>query len=403
MALEFKRLTRLAMRRLQPAEKIKEHGITFDRLEHGDGRFTVAFMVDGQRVHRVMGKESTGVTRTQAEDFIENTRADARAGRLNLPKGRKLTLGFREAAKQYLSKLEEVGGKDLKTKRGRLDQHLVPFFRDKPLLKISDFDVERYKRQRQRESSFRGGDRVSRHALKETNESRTNAVPTSVGTINRELAVLSHLQSKAVEWKWIDHKSFKVKRLPEDRGRITYLTTDQISRLIEAATHDQSPHIYPFIVIGLETSMRRMEILSIRLEHIDPQRRVIYIPRAKAGAREQPITLHLAEFMASYVAAAEPEQEWLFPARSISGHATSIEKAFRRVVAAAGLDVKQVVRHTLRHTAITHLVQAGVYLPTVQRISGHKTLQMVVRYAHQNGEHIQAAMDKLDRRYRTVK
>jgi hypothetical protein len=29
-------------------------------------------------------------------------------------------------------------------------------------------------------------------------------------------------------------------------------------------------------------------------------------------------------------------------------------------------------------------------------------LQMVVRYSHQNGEHIQAAIDKLDQRYRSV-
>jgi site-specific recombinase XerD len=77
-------------------------------------------------------------------------------------------------------------------------------------------------------------------------------------------------------------------------------------------------------------------------------------------------------------------------------HTKWIEKVFRRVVAAASLDPKQVLRHTLRHTAITHLVQAGVDLPTVQRISGHKTLRMVVRYSHQNGEHLQAAMDKLD-------
>ena len=75
-----------------------------------------------------------------------------------------------------------------------------------------------------------------------------------------------------------------------------------------------------------------------------------------------------------------------------------IRKPFCRVVAAAGLDPKQIVRHTLRHTAITHLVQAGVDLPTVKRISGHKTLIMVERYAHQNGEHIQAAMDKLENR-----
>lgn len=73
------------------------------------------------------------------------------------------------------------------------------------------------------------------------------------------------------------------------------------------------------------------------------------------------------------------------------------------MVTAAGLNLNEVVRHTLRHTAITHLVQAGVDLPTVKRISGHKTLQMVERYSHQNGSHIQAAMDKLDQRYRSTK
>lgn len=66
----------------------------------------------------------------------------------------------------------------------------------------------------------------------------------------------------------------------------------------------------------------------------------------------------------------------------------------------AVLDTALVVRHTLRHTAITHLVQAGVDLPTVKRISGHKNLSMVERYSHQNGAHIEAAMDKLAERYR---
>lgn len=96
---------------------------------------------------------------------------------------------------------------------------------------------------------------------------------------------------------------------------------------------------------------------------------MIYGSVAKAGAREQPITRHLPEILEAYLAAAEGDQQWLFPARrSLTGHTMNIEKPFRRVVAAAGLDVRQVVRHTLRHTAITHLVQAGVDLPTVQRI-----------------------------------
>lgn len=77
-----------------------------------------------------------------------------------------------------------------------------------------------------------------------------------------------------------------------------------------------------------------------------------------------------------------------------------MDEPFRRCVLAAGLDVKQVVRHTLRHTAITHLVQAGVDLPTVKRISGHKNLSMVERYSYQNGAHIQTAMDKPSERYK---
>ena len=149
--------------------------------------------------------------------------------------------------------------------------------------------------------------------------------------------------------------------------------------------------------------MRKMEILSIRLQDINIEKRVIYIPKAKAGAREQPITQSLAEFLQGYIKQAKPAQEWLFPSTlSDTGHVINIDKPFKRVVKKAGLDPTQVVRHTLRHTAITHLVQAGVDLPTVQRISGHKTLQMVVRYSHQNGEHIQAAMDALEKRYDSI-
>ena len=100
------------------------------------------------------------------------------------------------------------------------------------------------------------------------------------------------------------------------------------------------------------------------------------------------------------MAALPPGTPWLFPSLAAqSGHTVDIRKPFCRVVRAAGLDPTEVVRHTLRHTAITHLVQAGVDLPTVKRISGHKTLLMVERYAHQNGTHIQAAMDALEARY----
>lgn len=373
--MKFEKLTRLHLRKLTSGGKLQEHGITYEKLPDGDGRFTVNIMVDGVRVHRVIGKESEGVTRETAQKFIEQKRTEARADRLNLPTGRKVVFTLQKAVVEYIRKLEEEGGKDIAAKKRRLNQHVIPILGNRPLSQISTFDIERYKKHRREEGA-------------------------SNGTVNRELAALSHLLNKAMEWRWIANKPCIIRLLKEERGRITYLTQEQVARLIEAAKQDQHRHLYLFVVIGLGTAMRRMEILSIRLRDIDLARRVIYIPQAKGGSREQPIPGYLVNVLRGYIEAAMPGQEWLFTSEgSRTGHTVNIEKAFRRAVAAAGLDPKVVVRHTLRHTAITHLVQAGVDLPTVKRISGHKTLAMVERYSHQNGAHIQAAMDKLEKRY----
>src|SRR3989338_794560 len=123
MSVKFRKITRVNQRNLKAGEKLEEHGITFERLSNGDGRYKINIMVDGQRIHRVVGKESEGVTRLQAEELIAKFRTDARHGRLNLPKGRKLHFTFAEAAKKYLEKLEKEGGKDIDKKTYRFDQH----------------------------------------------------------------------------------------------------------------------------------------------------------------------------------------------------------------------------------------------------------------------------------------
>lgn len=376
MAIKFNKITRNNQRNVAVGQKLEEHGICFERLANGDARFSVNIMVDGQRIHRIIGKESDGTTRLQAEEFIQKVKHDAKMGRLNLPKGRKCALNFEQAADKYLEKLEKEGGKNIQRKKQQINFYLKPNFSDKLLNKITTSDVECYKKMRLEKD-------------------------TKPSSINRELATLSHLFTKAMEWKWLDAKPAIIKRLKESQGRITYLTVEQVFNLLAAAKKDSNPHIYPFIFIGLETAMRRMEILSIKLADIDLNHCMIHIPQAKAGAREQPITDNLANFLKDYLKDnVLPDQIWLFPTdQSKTGHVMNIEKPFRRVVAAAGLDPSEVVRHTLRHTAITHLVQAGVDLPTVKRISGHKTLQMVERYSHQNGEHIRVAMNKLEQRY----
>ena len=393
MARQFAKLTRTRMRALRSGEHITEHGITFERLPNGDGLFSVNVMVDRRRTHRSIGRESDGVTRTTAETFIAGLRSKSHSERLNLPRGRKVALTLGAAVPLYLERLALEGGRDIPRKKQRLEQAIVPFLGDRPISQLSTFDIERYKKHRLSQPAW------SRRKMKPGEEPRLN----SPATVNRELAALSHLLNTVVEWGWADRPAVRFRRLKEGSGRIVYLTTSQAAKLLHAAKEDQNYQIYPFILIGLRTAMRKSEILSVRREHINLETRTIYVPQAKAGARTQPMTADLAAFLDNYLKTLPPGTPWLFPSVSArSGHTEDVRKAFVRCVTAAGLDPKQVVRHTLRHTAITHLVQAGVDLPTVKRISGHKTMIMVERYAHQSGAHIAAAMDKLDQRFRST-
>jgi integrase len=394
MARLFSKITRMKMRGLSHGERLTEHGITFERLSNGDGLFSINIMVDRQRIHRSIGRESEGVTRTTAEEFIARVKREAWEGRLSLPARRKAPLTLASAASLYLDRLQQEGGKEIDRKRQRLERRLIPFLGDCQINRITSFDIERYKK----------------HRLSEPIQSRKKLGPgqtlpnTRPATVNRELAVLSHLLNKAAEWGWIVRPPAKIRRLRENERRIVYLSAFQAESLLESAKGDQNYQIYPFILIGLRTGMRKSEILAIRREHVDLAARTIYISEAKSGARTQPISPDLATFLANYMESLPPGAPWLFPSIGAQhGHTVDVRKAFVRSVIKAGLDPKQVVPHTLRHTAITHLVQAGVDLPTVKRISGHKTMAMVERYAHQSGTHIAEAMDKLDDRYRLIK
>jgi integrase len=376
MARAFQKLIRLRMRALQPGEKLTEHGITYERLPNGDGTFSVNVMADGQRIHRVIGRESDGVTRTQAEGFIEKVRSEAREGRLSLPAGRKTQLAFAKATQKYLERLQETGGKNLIAKRRQIRRYLVPFFGNQRLETISTFTVDRYKRQRL--------DAGAGH-----------------GTINLELATLSHFFNCALEWRWLKSKPCKIKPLAKTEGRIIALTDEQSIALLTAAVADDDPLCWLFVACGLNTAMRHREILRARFDQLDFEQRRLFIPRAKGGRREQPITPQLAEILRRVRDGREDKQGWIFPSprpsASLTGHRDRMAKPFRNAVIRAGLDPKVVTPHVMRHTAITRLVQAGVDLPTIQRISGHKTLAMVLRYAHVHGAHIDRAIAAIGR------
>ncbi|WP_126174570.1 tyrosine-type recombinase/integrase [Altericroceibacterium xinjiangense] len=375
MALRFQRLTRPAIRALQPGKKLAEHGITAERQKNGDVRFSVDIMADGQRIHRVIGRESEGITREQAERAIESFRTKAREGRLDLPTGRKVHRTFAEAGEDYLERIEHhpKHGRNLARKRQHIRQRLAPYFKNLRPNKLTDFAIAHYIRHRKAEGAAQA-------------------------TINRELSTLSHFLNRCHEWGWIKTKP-KIDKGEEARKQIVILSESDKQPLMRAAFGDQDPLTWLFVAIAMGAGTRHSEILRLQWREIDFGSRRIYIGRAKAGQREQPMPPNLANrLQAEWDQLGEPTG-YLFPTARADAkhpHRQDMAKQFKRTAERAKLDPAKVTPHILRHTAITELVKAGVDLPTIQKISGHKTLAMVLRYTQLSNEHVDRSVATLD-------
>lgn len=364
----FLRLTRPLLRALGAGESVTEHGITFTRLASGDGRWSINVMANRRRVHQVIGTEREGITRTQAEEAVQRVKAGKRERALGITRARPGTL--QQAASAYLAHLEATGGRDVPKKRQRFDLHVCRLLGGAQLAHLTRTDLKRY-------ATARAGE---------------GAAP---ATINRELAAVSHLLGVAADPEGLallPGIPFRVPLLKEPRGRPVYLKPEEAGALLAAAAADPSPHIYAFCMVGLHTGMRLSAILRLRVEELDHHRRVIWVDRDKAGERQQPMTRELSDFLASY-ARGRGLDGWLFPAPdSATGHAVNITKAFRRAVAAAGLN-PAVTPHKLRHTMATNAAHRGIDAATLQVMGGWKSRVMVERYTHAAA--ISDAMDKL--------
>ena len=71
----------------------------------------------------------------------------------------------------------------------------------------------------------------------------------------------------------------------------------------------------------------------------------------------------------------------------------SVRKSFDSALRAAG--VQNFTFHGLRHTFASYLVMSGVDLVTVQKIMGHKTIEMTLHYAHLAPDHLRVSVERL--------
>lgn len=221
----------------------------------------------------------------------------------------------------------------------------------------------------------------------------------SDGTTRRELGTLRaainwcHTEGYLVQPPpvWLPDK-------PEARER--WLTREEAAKLLRAARNlDRASKYLPlFILLGLYTGARKQAILGLQWQvniaggYVDLDRGLIDYRRpgqAQSVKRRSaiPIPPRLMHFLAF---ARRHTRQYVLEYRAptaeevkrgvVAAPLADVKKAFAAAAAAAGMP--EITPHTLRHTAVTWLVQSGVPLWEVSQWVG-MSVEMIERvYGH---------------------
>lgn len=231
----------------------------------------------------------------------------------------------------------------------------------------------------------------------ETYRNRRKATPTKSGrprtdaSVNRDMAILGHMLSKAVDWELIEFSPLKKgDRLTfkENNQRLRFLTDEEAERLLASCT----PHLRPIIEVALLTGMRRGELLGLKWEQI--RNGFIYLTETKGGkARQIPVNDRLALVLKELRHKNQLKSPYVF-CDSQGRRFYEVKRSFASACKKAGIvDFRF---HDLRHTFASHLVMNVGNLKVVQELLGHADIKMTMRYAHLSQAHLKEAVATLN-------
>lgn len=276
-----------------------------------------------------------------------------------------IRIKFEDFAREYLENYSKVNKRSWYRDRSSII-HLAKAFSGKHLHEIFSKEIERYKAE------------------------RSSSGEVAKATINRELALLKHMFTIAIQWGNAKENPVKqVKLFKEDNQRTRYLEPKEL-RLLYAHC---PKHIRSFVKVAANTGMRLSELFNLKWCDVSFDHGVITVRNSKSGYSRE-ISMNnivrealsgISKYFSSPHVFCKPDGK---PRRSI-------KTAFERAVKDAGFD--DVTFHTLRHTYASHLVMAGVDIKTVQELMGHRSIQMTLRYSHLSQAHKKEAAFKLEK------
>jgi integrase len=156
-------------------------------------------------------------------------------------------------------------------------------------------------------------------------------------------------------------------------------------------------YLHTAVVMALHTGMRKGEILNLRWEHINWERKTVLLTDTKNGeARRLPIDAMLLRELSDHRSRVKND-ELVFPSYDRDGNVVplnDVNGSFEKAVGDAG--IKNFRFHDLRHTFASHYMMSGGELYTLSKILGHKDLKMTQRYAKLSSKFIDGERDRMD-------
>jgi integrase len=219
--------------------------------------------------------------------------------------------------------------------------------------------------------------------LKTTTRRASKMAP---ATVTRYMAALSHAFTMAVnEWEWLEDSPMrKVSKPSLPRGRIRFLDDDERDHLLKSCRESNNEYLYTVVVLALSTGMRKSEIMGLTWKDVDLKgKRITLLETKNDEIRVLPITGHALELLRKHVR--RIDSELLFPSKMNSAKPIDLRTPWETALKNAGIEDFRF--HDLRHSAASYLAMNGASLAEIAEVLGHKTLQMVRRYAHLSEAH----------------
>jgi site-specific recombinase XerD len=151
------------------------------------------------------------------------------------------------------------------------------------------------------------------------------------------------------------------------------------------------------LMTAYAAGLRVGELVRLRPEDIHSERMLIRVHQGKGRKdRYTLLSSRLLSELRTYWRRHRSET-WLFVNRDCSGSLPvgTAQKVYYTAKRRAGIRHGHGI-HSLRHSFATHLLEAGVDLPTIQRLLGHSSLATTAKYLHVTSKHLRGTRSPLD-------